>query len=692
MMRGNGKLHKRCNLWRSIRVVLIFLLALPQLGYGSQSVLNQNDVKFIQLSPDGKHFALLKRQAGGDALYIVNVTGKNVTARRAPQAPERIHSLAWLDGQHLALQIGQDKRYEQEPSRSGTIEILYLDGESSFYGDATKVSVREALTGKPLVLVDGLPRLQGVMLVTAEESQGLWLLDIRSDTVESLQYPPLHSAIFRVSADARFLTATGVTTDGSRRVLHLRRGADAKWRELDAELEIVSVDTSGNAYAYKRNDSGMKGLLSVAMGSGNTKVLFQNDAVDADQILFDSFGEPVAVRYVTGVPGWFYLKDAHRLANTHKSLRSSMPDNDVLVVSSSLDDSIIIAEIVSDTGPSSYFLLDAGTGQNQRLLGSQRGLSVVGGEEETVYSLRPFDTSTADGAGASGYLSVPQDGSDSSKPTVVMLRDNSASTRWDWEFNEEVWFFNRQGFNVLMLHAREAGVVTDVAEALRWMDQNDLLEKNRICLYGRGSAAQTALQAAFESESYDCVISMGGKFDALDPILASASVLNSSKRVVKLLFIDGADEAKPNVESRDRLIGSLQSPNFEIEMMLIANEKMMFSDPNNEIRAFARSSSFLKRNIGHKKKWPTLPLTNEQSLFMNELLEAFSSRAEEGFYNSRQWRRWFGKNDDDLRESLSDEQLVLYEAYQVELIILRRDPDFQNRNRPMGSAFRNSSR
>jgi len=672
-----------------MRFVLLFVLILPLVAHSSRSVLDQNDVKSILLSPDGEQFALLKRQEDGDALFIVNVAGQNVRARRTPLVPERIHSIAWLDSQRLALQFGEDVRYEQLPRRSGGIEVLTLDGASTYYGsvNGAKRKVSEPLAGVSLFVVDGMPSMPGVMLVASEMEKGLWLLDVRSATVVSLDYPSLDSAIFTISADAGFLTATGVDETGERRVLSLDRSDESIWAKMEPELEIVSISTSGIAYAHKANEAGVKGLVSIVLRSGVEDVVFQNDAYDSGRVLLDSLGEPVAVRYVPDKPNWFYWTANHILAKLHQSLVASSPKSDVAVISSSIDGSTVIAEIADDSEPSSYFFINSTSGENQRLLGSQANLMVVGGEEEAIYSLRSFRFQNADGSGVSGYVSLSSDDPNTERPTVVMLRDIAESARWEWRFNEEVWFFNRQGFNVLLVNEREGRVAADVEASIDWLDDNGLTDPERICFYGRGTGAETALVIALGNDQFNCVISMGGNFVSTDMLEAR----HSESRDIQVLFIFGEDEDAGNKENRERLVNGLRSQNVAVEVLGIADEKATFSSRTNEARAFAKSSVFLKRHIGDEKNWPTLPLTYQQSLAMNDLLEAFFIEAEENFHNARQWRRWFGENSKVLREFLTVEQLLLYEAYQAELIVLRRDPDYPNQNRPMGPARRSSS-
>ncbi len=672
----------------SIRLVWLSLLFVAIPGYGSQSVFGRDGIQSIQLSPSGEHFAFLKRQSNTDELFIVDTSATAISNQRIWREPQRIQSFAWVDNERLVLQIGEDVQHELEPQRTGEIEILPITGESSRVGgtDSSDTKVQQALAGKELIVVDGLPSIAGVLLVNDQTQRGLWLLDIQSDTVDTFEYPPLELAEFTISPNLDFMAAVGVGDTGSRRVMSWRRSDDANWTDLEPSILPVSISNTGTLYAHKPDMSGVEGLVAITLSSGALDSLFQDDTHDIDQVLVDRFNVPFAARYLPGYPSWFYMSDDHRLTKLHKSIRAATPENDVSFVSSSIDGSRFIAEIIKDNRPSSFFLFDANSGRTQRLLESQSSLWVVGGEIDQAYTLRPFNIPSGSGSEISGYVSLPKNASANPRPTVVILRDMIDAPRWKWGFDQEVWFFHRQGFNVLMVNRTvtteidDASVSTDhdvlisnMEDAIGWMTENDLIYRNRICLYGRGAAAETALLAALRSDKCDCAISLDGEFETPNLIVEAARLESSNNRDLAILFVYGADSDNDNTDTPENLRISLSALDIEVGGMPLTDVSSTFSDSQKEVRSFAQASSFLKNQIGRRSTWPTLPLTYQQNLVMSDLMEIFITRAQEEFHTSRNWRKWFEENDDAVRQSLTDAQLSIYESYQAEMINLTED-------------------
>ena len=112
------------------RFVLLFFVTVAIPGYASQTVLGLDGVQSVQLSPDGEHLALLKRQSDIDELFIVNIAETGLVHQRHLNAPQRIRSIAWVDNVRVVIESGEDVQYEREPQPTGEIEILTLSGES----------------------------------------------------------------------------------------------------------------------------------------------------------------------------------------------------------------------------------------------------------------------------------------------------------------------------------------------------------------------------------------------------------------------------------------------------------------------------------------------------------------------------------------------------------------------------------
>jgi hypothetical protein len=654
------------------KFILICLLFCAMPGQAGQTVFGRDGVQAALMSPDGKHIALLNRVGDIDQFLIVNVAKKNTAYFRKATSPQRIQSVAWIDDETLALQLGEDVKYQVEVQATGDVEILGIAGESILIGGVGKSTVvQQALTGRKLTVEDGLSSLPDAFLVADPMNRNLWRINIASDSIEPLDYPPFQLNGLCASPNAKYMTANGMNDAGEMSAMVWSDTDDRGWRELHGNPEFVAVSDSGIALAIMDSGSGIAGLVSVEIESGEMTVLFQDESFAVDQVMFDSSMRPLAVRTVPGVPEWFYLDHAHRFTQVHKALRAATPNADFSVISSSNNGATIIVKQTNADYPNSFLVFDTVAGRSDRLLESKSGLSIIGGIEDDAYSLQPVNFESESGSTLSGYISLPKESPNGAKPTVVLLRDRSDNSRWPWEFDEETWFFHRQGFNVLMLHGYptpENIKISDVEDAYHGLVEQDFAVEDQFCLIGRGSGAELALLTALHSDDFNCAISLGGTFEHNDLLMATGRENARNNRRLNALLIFGTDDNSAAMASQDEISSTLASLEVSVDTMSVEGERRMFSSRQNEVRAYARISSFLSDYLEETSAWPTLPLTNEQAVTMNELQNAMVERMEEGDYSVRSWQRWFRKNDDAVRQSLFAEQLPLFETYQAKII------------------------
>lgn len=663
--------------------ILLWFVLCASPSYAGQTVLGRDGIQASLLSPDGEHIALLIRAGDVDQLLVVSVAKKSAAYSRKSTSPQRIRSIAWINDETLALQLGEDAKYQVEVQPTGEIEILGIAGESILIGGANngETAVQQALTGRMLTVNSGLSSIPDTFLVTDQADRILWRINIAADSVEPLDYPPFRLNKLSVSPNAKYMTAEGKNDAGETRSMVWSDMDDRSWRELDGNPEFVAVNDTGIAFAIMDSGSGVAGLVSVAIETGETTVLFQDETFVVDQVMLDNFNRPFAARYVPGFPRWFYIDNAQRLTQLHKAFRAGTPQADFSFVSSSNDGRTIIVKQTNDDYPSSFFVVDTIAGRADRLMESKSALSMIGGDEDDAYMLQPINIEPETGSSLSGYVALPAESLDRARPTVVILRDRSDNTRWQWEFDEETWFFRRQGFNVLMLNddpaprtentsasaALMAGM-SDVENAIHWLVEQDLANEDQLCLFGRGTGAELALLAVIRSDLFDCAISLGGTFENPDIVVETTQESGRKNRHLHALLIYGTDDSSVQMDSHDQLHNALLSLDISVDTMPVEGERRIFSSRQNEVRAYAKVSSFLGEYLVRKDMWTTLPLTYEQAIAMNGLHEAFAERTEKGVYDSKNWRRWFRANDKEVRQLLFDEQLSLFESHQADLI------------------------
>ena len=665
------------------KLIMLWLLFLALPGYAGQSVLGHDGVQLALLSPGGEHITLLNRAGDVDHLLVVSVAKKNTAYSRKSASPQRIRSVVWIDDETLALQIGKNEKYQVEVQPTGEIEILNIVGESMLIGGASngETAIQQALTGRKLSVNAGLSSISGAFLVTDQVARDLWLIDIASDSIETLVFPPFQLSSLSVSPNLKYMAAEGITDSGDVRVMLWSDVDERGWRELDGTPAFVAVTDSGIAYAIMDVAPGVAGLVSIAIETGETTVLFQDRSFAVDQVMLDGFNRPFAARYVPGLPNWFYLDNTQRLAQLHKAFLAATPQADFLFVSSSNSGGTIIAKQMDDDSPSTFFVVDTIAGRADRLMVSTSALSIIGGDKDDAYTLQPIKFESETGSVLSGYISLPLVSWNKAKPTVVMLRDKSDDSRWQWGFDEETWFFHRQGFNVLMLNGNPASNIettppaaalmariSDVEDAIHWLVEQDITEEDQLCLFGRGTGAEMALLTALHSDLFDCAISLGGTFENSDLIVEAAQDNGRKNHGLHTLLIYGADDGTAQLASHEKIRESLVSFDIVVDTMPVEGERRVFSMRQNEVRAYARISTFLSENLDQKDNWPTLPLTYEQAIAMNGLHEALVERLGKGVYDTRDWRRWFRANSEEARQSLFEEQVSLYESYQAEII------------------------
>jgi len=660
------------------RLIILWLVFLALPGYAGQTSLGREGIQSVLLSPGGEHIAILNRVGDVDQLQIVDMARKSAAYSRKTASPQRVHSIDWIDDERLLLQLGVDRKYQVEVQPTGEIEVLSVLGESMFIGGASSGNsdVHRALDGKELAISNGLSSTPGVFLVSDQQDRALNRVDLAGDLVEVLDSPPIKIVKLFVSANSKYMVAEGISDSGDSSAMVWSDVDDRGWRGLDGDPEFAAVTDSGIALAIMDVAPGIAGLVSIAVETGDTTVLFQDDSFTVDQVMLDGSGQAVAVRYVPGLPQWFYFDNNNRLAQLHKAFRAGTPQADFSFVSASNDGRSLIARQTDDDNPGSYFVVDTVAGRADRLVESKRALSIVGGDEDDTYTLRPIHIESGADRALTGFISLPRDGVNRARATVVVLRDRSDNSRWQWKFDEETWFFHRQGFNVLMLNGESIAEtapnsgVSQIESAIDWLVEQDLADAERVCLYGRGTGAELALLTVLQSDVSDCAISLGGTFENSDLVVQAARDSGKNNRRLGTLLIFGTDYEAEHLASQDKIRDSLVSLDIAVDLLPVEGERRVFSLRQNELRALARISSFLYDHLERKDQWSTMPLTYEQAIAMNALHEALAEQIEKGILKEEDWQRWFKANDREVRELLFEEQLPIFETYQAEIIAM----------------------
>ncbi|MCW5793147.1 MAG: S9 family peptidase [Nitrospira sp.] len=523
-------------------------------------------IESIQLSPSGRHLAVLRHHDGQTFLETHTVTGQDAHPVVSTDNREYIITwFRWITDERLLVSM----RFAATPEATDTIETRLMavnrDGTeqtanllkqgafSSLFGQKHVPQFEDQLVG----MIPGDPR--HVLLALDLEhpnAPDVYKVDVYSGERQLVQANPSsksdRSAIFHWIADRTGAVRAGVGQFQTAVHAIVRQPESTLWREL-ADYDLAK-ETGLVPLAF---DADPAWLYVRDQHRGKTAI-FKLNVMDraADRVLvvadpkFDLNGElvyapgrkkVVGVRYSAAderVLFWDF--DAQRL---QARIDRAIPGTVNVIHSSSDDGRLHVVKSSGAAQPPRWSIFDEQDGRMVLLGRSYPDL-------ETAALAAPTTTyvTARDGKELQVFLTVPKDRDPRHLPMIVFPHGGPAA-RMPGAFNYWTQWFVSRGWAVLEPRFRGTeGYGDDVLRAgfQRWglEMQNDLTDvvqyavragianANRICIVGSGYGGYAALMGAVKTPGlYRCAVSLGGVTDLPQVVSDSRWYLNQKPMV-----------------------------------------------------------------------------------------------------------------------------------------------------------------
>ncbi|MBS0169136.1 MAG: S9 family peptidase [Nitrospira sp.] len=523
-------------------------------------------IESIQLSPSGRHLAVLRNHDGQTFLETQTVTGQD--AHPVVSTNNREYIIAWfrwITDERLLVSL----RFAATPEATGTIETrlmavnrdgteqtanLFKQGAfSSLFGQKHVPQFDDQLVGT----IPGDPR--HVLLALDLEhpnAPDVYKVDVYSGERQLVQANPSEkpdaSAISQWIADRAGSVRVGVGQFQTAVHAIVRQPGSSLWREL-ADYDLAK-ETGLVPLAFDADPA----WLYVRDQHRGKAAIFKLNVMDraADRVLvvadpkFDLNGElvyapgrkkVVGVRYsATDERVLFWDFDAQRL---QARIDRAIPGTVNLIHSSSDDGRFHIVKSSSAAHPPRWSIFDEQDGRMVLLGRSYPDL-------ETAALASPATTyvTARDGKELQVFLTVPKDRDPRRLPMIVFPHGGPAA-RMPGSFNYWTQWFVSRGWAVLEPRFRGTeGYGDDVLRAgfQRWglEMQNDLTDvvqyairtgianASRICIVGSGYGGYAALMGAVKTpDLYRCAVSLGGVTDLPQLVSDGRGYLNQKPMV-----------------------------------------------------------------------------------------------------------------------------------------------------------------
>ena len=563
----------------------------------------------IQISPDGKHLAMLRREEI-DKLYVVRRSDNSIVSGVNSSQGQRFHKFTWVSEGRLIIEPAVEIPSYDRALPTGAILTFGIDGQKNGYlrrnraqSGAQMFSIVSLLPADPAHILIARYRFDTdadatTPYVRMEDEIGLTQsihqtskvgdeyniaqcmtgceaplvaapilekLDILTGKSEEIITGPSEQGEFISDANGTRFLFTGIDSG----LVSISTSDNAEWREvkyftqyLDLGVVPIGFDSDGKMIALDNlvDTVGISRLTE----EGEVESVFRDRIADIDGIVRGRDGDILAASFTAGYRSWFYPEETSDFAVTHQALRAAYPDSDIEITSLTDNNAEAIVKVYGDKNPGRYYVVNLVTRQAEDLLSSADWL-----DSSALVATLPVQIPTRDEFELHGYLTLPKSDQET-PPLIVMTQAHPFSDTYKWGYDAQAQLFANAGFAVLQINTRgapgyglryttgsdaelELWSGNDIVDAVKWVSQQELINPNKVCILGEGRGAYSAMLAARNDEVFRCVVAANAEEDveqpAISPTQQFANSLLQGRNPDLLPWFDTFDDMTERVDA-----------------------------------------------------------------------------------------------------------------------------------------------
>lgn len=477
---------------------------------------------------------------------------------------------------------------------------------------------------------------------------GAFLLNLKTNRQTMVATLPLNGAQLVTGPDHQVALAWGVNADNESVVYYLPPAARADGRDWQLLVRTGSgarglrpVAWSGNGeeyYALEGRNQPTRAVVMWNAADNTQRVIYRHVTADMDHFTLDPSGVPFVFSGSDHFPVYWYPDPEHPLARLHRAVAQKVAGEHVEITSAADDMKSAVVRVSSGRRPPVHLVVNVESASSLAALFSYptlRGMRLA--------QVDPIEFHARDGIVVRGYLTTPEDGNGRPRtglPLVVIAHEGPHGKPADLDYEFERQLFASRGYAVLQINARGSSgrgvaferadhgrwgqaVQDDFIDGVRWAIEDGVADAARVCFYGIGYGAFSAMTAAARDPGlFQCVVGVGGIYDLprmlgegrtpLPPRLrqvfgedmaelASRSPVNHAAAIKArvLLMPQERDEFVP-VEQSARMRNALREAGNAPRWEILGQEYNGQHTPESRARGYNRILRFIGEHIGNR--------------------------------------------------------------------------------------------
>ncbi len=633
---------------------LLLLIALPLQAQESNTVplehfFKHAEYRSIQLSPDGKYFAVVMPKDNQELLVVLDRSTMKPSAVQHMGENKIVGSFRWVTRDRLvvapALSAGER---DTRPQATGDLFAMNADGSKKMH------LLGPGMSGENFAFAFDIQRVfpddRDRIIITKIDSSSSFLtsywLNVYTANVTRIGRSPIPRGQLAFDNEGNPRMAFGSNEAGESIVMY-RETVDADWREIsrgkmeDAKLDPIAFTADGKKLIASADiDRKTKALYLYDPATNQRQLLLGHDRVDVDDIIYDRSRQDVIGAWVE--PDYrqtLFIDENHRDTQLYRGLQKAFRGANVNISSFTRDGKLATVIVTSDKEPAAFYLLDTET---NRLTPQLRAMPWI--DPKQMNDREAVKIVARDGLEMYGYLTLPK-GKDKNLPLIMLVHGGPHGIRDSWQFDPEAQFFSSRGYAVLQLNFRGSGgygrefmlagyqkwhtaMQDDLTDGVRWAIREGIADPQRVCIYGASYGGYAALMSPTrEPDLYKCAVGYVGVYDmelmfkkgdvpqrrsgleyleralGTDPVQlrAMSPVHQLDKLKAALFIVHGEKDIRAHFSHFEVLREALDKRAYPYEWMTKADEAHGFYGEQNRFDLYNKMIRFFDAHIGDKK-------------------------------------------------------------------------------------------
>lgn len=344
---------------------------------------------------------------------------------------------------------------------------------------------------------------------------------------------------------------------------------------LDEDIMPLAFDYDNETLFVSSNIGRDKGAVYKYNPKTNKlgEMLFAHNDVDVTGLIMSDHQQKLlGVSYINDYPETVYFDKAHD--KMMKGLNTAFPGKRVNISSQSKDESLKILFVYDDQDPGSYYLYNNKKGSVTLLVSRMSWLN-----PDDMSEMKPIKFTSRDGLTIRGYVTIPKDSNGKNLPLIVNPHGGPFGVRDNWRYNSEHQFFASRGYATVQVNYRGSGgygrtfeqagyggkwgaeMQNDLTDAVAYLVKQGIADSDRVCIYGASYGGYATMAGlTFTPDLYKCGINYVGVTDIGLLFTSMPKHWEPAKELMKVQIGDPDDKALMNRMSPLMHVDKIKAP------------------------------------------------------------------------------------------------------------------------------------